>query len=218
MRRKNTLIGIFSLTLWMSVLINGLAFAEDISIRFRIKLDNVERSIKTIQQFGEYRIERIEDKGIIKWCFEDEMTKIQWFPDNELKGMYFSLNNKTDYTIKIIWDGASFVDVNSKNHRVMHRGVKYIDRNNPQPATVVIRLGTLDDMIIPTDYISYSSSGWETLPLFRPEGGTANEVKFNALNYMGKSFQILLPFEVEGTVHEYIFIFKIYIVEIVDKR
>lgn len=55
--------------------------------------------------------------------------------------------------------------------RVMHSGVKYIDRNNSQPASVILKGATLSDIILPTDnvyYISGQYGGWR-------EGNTQKE-------------------------------------------
>jgi hypothetical protein len=124
----------------------------------------------------------------------------------------FTLQNKTDHSIKIIWDEAVYVDPNGSSGRVMHAGVKYIDRNNPQPPTVIVKNANIDDMIVPTDNIYYVSGqygGWRTKPMLPNRANTQEELNALTQQYIGKEVRVLLPLEIQGTVNEYIFTFKV---------
>jgi hypothetical protein len=102
----------------------------------------------------------------------------------------------------------------------MHSGVKYIDRNNPQPPSVVVRGGAITDDILPSDSVYYASGdfgGWREEPLL-PNSGIgigARALKTKAEKYSGKTYQVLLPLEIESIINEYIFIFKINNVKVV---
>lgn len=186
---------------------------------YDISLSEVERPAQAKERYGEQKIEKVQEKEIFKYYFEDEMVRILWIPTSS--GISFILNNKTGHSIKIIWDEAAFVDENGGSHRVMHSGVKYIDRNSSQPPTVVVRKGKIEDFVFPTDYIYwkkgyygiyYSEPGeWEKLPLIPnfQSGGTIDELQNKANSYVGKTLQILLPLKIEDIVNDYIFTFKI---------
>lgn len=91
----------------------------------------------------------------------------------------------------------------------MHSGVKYADRDSPQPPSVIVRKGYITDVIIPTDYVTYYSSlGWSEQALF-PESELGEGAQKLATQYIGKSFLILLPIQIENVTNDYIFTFKI---------
>jgi len=194
---------------------------------YDISLYEVERPVEAKKRYGEQRIERIQEEGIYKYYFEDEMVKISWLPS--AAGLSFVLSNKTSHSIKIIWDETSYVDENGLGHRTMHSGVKYTDRNNPQPPTVVVRKGSVNDVVISSDnvywregyYGKYASTpgGWEQLSLFPDyrSGLGGNQLKSEAEKFKGKTFQLLLPLQIESTVNDYIFTFKINDVVITDR-
>lgn len=164
--------------------------------------------------------------------FEDEEIKIVWNPSPI--HFSFTLSNKTGNTIKIIWDEAALVDQNGFSHRVIHSGVKYTDRNNQQQPSIVIRKGTIQDFVFPSDNIEYVEGqygGWREIPLFpaslvkvselstlfvlastnvvigSPQSPT--EFELEVRNHIGKNLQILLPLEINGVINEYIFGFHI---------
>lgn len=194
---------------------------------YDISLYEVERPAEAKKRYGEQRIERLQEEGIYKYYFEDEMVKILWLPS--ASGLSFVLSNKTNHSIKIIWDETSYVDENGLGHRTMHSGVKYTDRNNPQPPTVVVRKGSVNDVVISADKVYWregyygkylSNPGeWEQLSLFLDyrSGLGSTELKSEADKFKGKTFQVLLPLQIENTVNDYIFAFKINDVVITDK-
>ncbi|MCF8363445.1 MAG: hypothetical protein K9G70_12575 [Prolixibacteraceae bacterium] len=173
-------------------------------------LQEVERPENAEEQYGESKIVTLEEDGKSKISYEDELIKIVWLP---LTTQFsFNLKNKTDHSIKIIWDEAVYVNENGSSGRVMHAGVKYTDRNNPQPPTIVVKNANIDDIIVPTDNIYYVSGqygGWRTKPLLPNKANTEEELNTLTQNYIDKTVQVVLPIEIEDTVNEYIFKFKV---------
>ncbi|MDA3817724.1 MAG: hypothetical protein PF486_10135 [Prolixibacteraceae bacterium] len=173
-------------------------------------LQEVERPENAEEQYGESKIVTLEEDGKSKISYEDELIKIVWLP---LSTQFsFNLKNKTDHSIKIIWDEAVYVDENGSSGRVMHSGVKYTDRNNPQPPTIVVKNANIDDIIVPTDNIYYVSGqygGWQTKPLLPNKANTEEELNTLTQSYIDKKVQVVLPIEIEDTVNEYIFKFKV---------
>lgn len=186
--------------------------------KYDISLIAVERPVEAKQRYGEQRIEMVEQEGIHKYYFEDEMVGILWFVGREQ--INFVLENKTNHSIKIMWDESAYVDLSGVSHRMMHSGVKHAERNNPQPPTVVVRNGKIEDLVSPTDnvyfdkgyYRYYSSPGsWKTKPLLPFSQVDGDEAKFrekvNAC--IDHNIQVLLALKIEEAVNDYIFTFKI---------
>lgn len=175
---------------------------------YNVGLQEVERPENAKERYGESKIVNFQEEGKTKYSYEDEMIKIVWLP---LPTQFaFTLQNKTDHSIKIIWDEAVYVNENGSSGRVMHAGVKYIDRNNSQPPTVVVKNANIDDMVVPTEKVSYISGlGWSTSPMFPNRAMTPEELNTLSQSYIGKTVQVLLPLQFEDTVNEYIFSFKV---------
>ncbi len=185
-------------------------------IAYEISLEKVERPAEAKKRYGEQKVFKIEEEDF-KYAFEDEMIKIAWLP-SAVK-IAFIIENKTDYSIRIIWDEAAYVDENGESHRIMHSGVRYINRDSPKPPSVIVRRGKLTDVIIPSDYVISGPSGWEEKPLFpnKQVGGDVQELLSKAEKYIGKTIQILLPIQIENTTNDYIFIFKVLHFELIEK-
>lgn len=179
-------------------------------VHYDIGLKEVERPSDAKKSFGEQKIVRFEEEGITKYRFEDGTINIVWSPSSSQFG--FFLTNKTSHSIKIIWDEAVYVDESGMSKKIMHSGVKYIDRNNPQPPTTVVRGATISDIVFPTDNVYFESGkygGWRELPLFPDSGMEKIEIENKAKTYIGKNVQVLLPIKIEDIVNEYVFVFSI---------
>lgn len=152
--------------------------------------------------------EKAGNSQITNNIYEDEFINISWAIDPLT--IAFTLLNKTDHSLKIIWDEAVFVDPIGRNHRIFHSGVRYIDRNAPQPPSIIVRKGQLTDTIYPTDYVHFSDE-WEEEPIlpYSESGGDPELLFEEGKLYIGSTIQILLPLEINGKINEYIFVFKI---------
>lgn len=205
-------------TLWIGSIVSISMFffsctytpSSNYLAHYNIGLKQVERPVKAKERYGEQKVIRINEEGIAKYSFEDEMIRVIWIPT--APKLSFILTNKTDHSIKIVWDEAAFVDQDGMSQRVIHAGVKYIDRNSSQPPTVVVRGGTVNDLIIPSANIYYEGAygGWREAPLFPSIFATdAKVLKSKTEQYIGKTIQVLLPLQIEDVVNEYIFIFEV---------
>lgn len=168
--------------------------------KFNVGLVNVESPADAKQQFGETKITSLVEEGISKYNYEDDYIKIKWSVG--IKNLSFTITNKTNSSIKILWDEMSYIDHMNISRRVMHSGVKYINRNESQPPTIVARNSTVVDLIIPTDNIYFASGqygGWQERPLFKGDPNT----------FIGKTVKVLFPMSIENITNEYVFEFKI---------
>lgn len=177
---------------------------------YQVGLKEVERPEDAKERYGESKIVNFEEEGKTKYSYEDDMIKIVWLPLSTQFG--FTLENKTDHSIKIIWDEAVYVNQNNSSGRVMHAGVKYIDRNNPQPPTVIVKNANIDDIIVPTGLVYYANGqygGWRTSPMFPNRAATQEELNSLAQENIGKEVRVVLPLKIQETINEYTFTFKV---------
>jgi hypothetical protein len=146
--------------------------------------------------------------------FEDEFIKIMFAISPE--SLRFSLTNKSDNPIKLKWNESAYVDANSESHRVMHAGVRYIERDKELPPTIIPPNAKVSDLVIPVDqvrfgtnkwYESQTDRHWYQKPLFpKPD-------KKEASAYKGRSFSVFFPLEIDGQVKNYTFTFTIEITQ-----
>jgi hypothetical protein len=125
----------------------------------------------------------------------------------------FMLENSTENSMKILWDESAFIDPGLMTHRVMHTGIKFIDRNNPQPPTIIARRGRIQDEVLPVDNVEWLKNvhEWYTKPIFEAiqMEGSFDTFQKTVNSNVGKSVQVLLALEVDGVANDYIFTFKI---------
>jgi len=177
---------------------------------YKVGLQEVESPKNVREQFGETKVVNFQDQGVTKYSYEDGLIKIIWLPGSTQ--FSFSLLNKSDHSIKIIWDEAVYVNENGSSQKIMHSGVKYIDRTSTQPPTTVVKDASIEDLVMPTDnvyFVSGQYGGWREAPLFKNRAATPEELNALKTTYVGKTVKILLPLKIEDTTNEYLFTFKI---------
>ena len=131
--------------------------------------------------------------------YQDSIMKIVWSYDYSQIG--FELTNESEQTLKLIWDDAAYISIKNESGRIFHKGVKYIDRENPQPPTAVYKKTTLSDLISPTSYTYYASSvGWISNPLI-PDNASiwTSKIEFNQ-DLIGQTMRVILPIKIEDKV------------------
>jgi hypothetical protein len=186
---------------------------------YDISMSEVERPAEAKERYGEQKITSTTEEGNLKYYFEDDLVKIAWLATSS--SLSFVMENKTDHSIKIIWDEAAFVDDKGVSQRIMHSGVKYTDRNASQPPTIIVRKGRIEDIIVPTNNVYFDEgyygkyytrkAEWKEKPFFESlqYGGDPKAFENQMRNNVGKTFQVLLPLEIENVVNDYIFKFKV---------
>ena len=148
--------------------------------------------------------------------YQDSIIKIVWsYADSQIG---FELTNNSEQTVKIIWDDAAFISLNNESGRIFHKGIKYIDRENPQSPTAVYKKTTLSDLIAPTSFTSFTSGqygGWNSRPLI-PVSGSIWSSKIEYIQgFIGQTMRVILPIKVEDKVIEYAFSFR---TEFIEKK
>ncbi len=151
--------------------------------------------------------------------YEDDLVSFDFeLGEHDLN---FVLKNKTNNTIKLIWDESLFIDADGASHKVFHSGIKFTDREASMPPSLIIKGGKLTDLIAPTDYAYFESGrygGWEQLPILAgldldKVATEANHAKIvehvNKVKGMNL-FKALFTLEIEGVKKPYIFSFGIH--------
>ncbi|MGL4410524.1 MAG: hypothetical protein ACRCTF_00055 [Bacteroidales bacterium] len=170
------------------------------------ELSNVEVPSDATTQFGESKIVKLDVDGKTNYKYEDDYIDISWFVG--LSNFSFTLNNKSNYSIKIPWDDAAYVDVNGIAGRVMHAGVKYTERNNSQIASVVPKRASIKDVIIPTENVYLVNGQYIEGRLFKLPVDSTNIEEAKGI-YVGKTVRVLFPVIIQDVKNEYVFEFKI---------
>ncbi len=154
------------------------------------------------------RNESVMDKNINSdLYYKDEILNIVWRIDrNKLN---FTLKNNASGSIKVLWDDMAFVGINGESHRVIHKGIKYSEKEKEQAPVIVPRNTELHDLLIPSDNIYYkkTTERWAAYPfiidtLYSPEDEASQRPD-------GLKIQILLPIIVNEKRYEYQFVFEI---------
>ena len=193
-------------------------------ITYDIGLNSVESPINKDVQPEDNQIEKITVEGEQTYRFEDDNMVIVWaVRTSELE---FSLKNKSGHTMKLDWDDVSYVNDEGSVSRVMHKGIKYNEREKTQASINIPNKAFISDVIIPTDNVWFFSGyknilapKWEKSPLipcyYNNKSAMQNDLDKGV--WLGKTIRVLLPIEVEGIRYDYSFEFKINDIMSVDK-
>lgn len=199
------------LVLLSTVLLAGCAGLIPMQPKPIMSLTTVQRPERAKVRYGPEVITQVTDSGVRKYVFEDSLVKAIVYPTTT--GFSVIINNKTDHTIKIMWDEAAIVGVNGSSMRLMHNGVKYIDRNNSQPPSVIVAHGHIADDVVPTERVVQGYGSWDSAPMlpldyyYLADKDTTLAKLRN--EYKGKTMQLLLPLSIEDVTNDYLFTFTI---------
>jgi len=136
--------------------------------------------------------------------FEDNNIKISFFWS--YSSINFELNNKTDEPIEINWNKISYVDINNKSDKIFHSEVKYSERSNEMPESIIPPQASIKDSIVPISNVSfvegskYSSAFWKEdnlLPIVYNE------------SLKTKTIGLFIPLKINGAIKNYNFVFNI---------
>ena len=205
--------------------------SRTVAAQYISALVQIDRPEATKERYGS--VVMIKPEPDNKYFYEDGLFSGIFHVTNSR--INFVLTNKTDHSIKIMWDESAFIGLDGHSCRVAHTGVKYADRNASQPPSVIPGRTSLTDFVLPTDRVYYregfygkyysSPGGWEELSLVLPSSRRITDVDSTAVqtfrseveNNKGKRFGLLLPLEIEGVVNEYTFWFQVQDVSVIEK-
>lgn len=207
---KNLIKSIFSCLVAGLFILIALGSITAKSVYYNVNLNSVERPVNVKEQFGETTVVYFSDLVEPQNSYEDDYIAISWYVDD--RQFNFELLNKSNHTIMINWDDISYVDYNGRTIRVMHAGVKYIDKNASQPSTMLPKGAILSDVLIPTNNIKYNDGmfvGWSEGKLIPSLYEDKKEIESLTSQYIGKTLTILMPLYIKNVQNDYIFTFSI---------
>lgn len=205
-----------------SVVIDSTVYSAD----YNLTLSKVERPEKAKERFGKQAIDSLNTEKY-QFSFEDELVKVLWVINS--RNIAFSLQNKTDNSIRILWDEGAFIDEFGSSHRIIHSGVKYTDRNQTQSPSIIARQAYIEDIVLPSNYVEWNNviNQWIEKPLLPDFDIHSNysvgkyssfeEFERTAKSKVDKTIQVLLPLQIENVVNDYIFTFEVSSVTVTQK-
>jgi hypothetical protein len=117
------------------------------------------------------------------------------------KNLSVELKNISGNTITIVWDEIIFVNEDSESQRVIHSGIKYNERNNPQQPSLIAKNTVLKDALIPVNRIKWMTDEWYVGPILN--------WRHTPRYYNGKQVQLIFPIKTNGVSYEYTFVFDL---------
>jgi hypothetical protein len=181
----------------------------DYTVAYDIELESVERPTDAAMRYGDYTIAKLEEDAITKYSYVDSLISIVLVADGG-PNVTFKLENQSPHSLRLVWDDAAFIHTDGSSSKVMHTGVRYLTRNEPQSSSVIPRGASVTDVIMPNDRVLNYGRGWTELPILHPYnqvGGTSS--LSGAAENVGKRFSALLPIQVEGVTNDYLFTFLV---------
>lgn len=181
---------------------NSLYFASSCNGAFYYQC-HVHYSLKNVS-----RNESVMDNNISSaTSYSDDILSIVWMIDRNRAD--FNLKNKASGSIKILWDEMAFVGFNKESQRVIHKGIKYSEKEKEQTPSIVARNAEINDLIIPANKIYYKKSWmkWCAYPFVDDFMFSPNDK--NIQSHSGKIIQFLLPIVINEKRYEYLFSFEI---------
>ena len=176
-------------------------FEEDLSGKYISLLAAVEKPSNTEIRYGE-TITIPSENGISKFTYKDNVIDIMIFADRS--NFNFVLQNISESSIKIVWDEAVFVNFDGSTEKVMHKGIKFSEKNGAQPATTIIKNAKWEDTVTPTHLVyyreatKYTEGRWDTHSMYPTvKGLKPGQVK------------LMLPIQIKDVINEYIFVFDV---------
>ena len=143
--------------------------------------------------------------------FEDQLVRVDILPVDSRIAL--TLTNKASSPIRIPWGNASYVSIEGESQPVMHRGQKYTECASAKPVSVVAAGDSLADDVMPCGAVRATYATWFAEPLLPemriPAADTSRIRSQLQTTLVGKSFQLLLPLEVDSVVSSYRFTFAI---------
>ncbi len=83
----------------------------------------------------------------------------------DLSGISLSIQNESDDTVTILWDESSVVDPSGLSQRVIHTGVRFIDKAQPQAPTPIPPNSRVEVGIWPAERFWYILNEWVQLSI-----------------------------------------------------
>lgn len=163
---------------------------------FRLVLSSTERVSGGNTSDVVFR--ELELDSIMEFSFEDEYIaaniRIPWY----LTFISYDIQNKTNSSIKLIWDEAAYVDLFGNSTSLLSGQTRLIDSNRSQKSSIIVRNSSINGYMYPQNKIIESSKIW-----FEPLLPSKDR------SIIDKSIAIMLPIVIGDIRYEYNLVYTI---------
>ncbi|HCL56668.1 MAG TPA: hypothetical protein DHW82_06625 [Spirochaetia bacterium] len=190
------------------------------SIRYTLK--EVEEPSNLKEQFGESKIVVVnqeagetevtqaggfskEWKNEAKYVYENAIFKMKWIYDGIW--FYFEFENKTEKTIKIVWDDSVYVGPDNFSSGIVKGDTKYSEMEQSQLPSSVMKKSSFFTPLYPKKYIGMQYNYYPGAL-----GGMSSQRQWTVKPLpiiADKDYRFQIALEYEGVVQPYIFVFQI---------
>lgn len=131
--------------------------------------------------------------------YEDKNILFTYKPVTLESAIPVVFTNKTTKPIKVIWDETVFIEATGQSEKVIHDGVRLIDRSAPMTPSIILPKGNLVDAITPSNRVYWNYNTWDYLMIC----GTKIMIPFTGFEEkdeecVGKTFGLFVTYEIEG--------------------
>lgn len=204
--------------IFVGVLVTGCAYPKNLSMELKSKMTRIEKQLSKEDGGELIKLEPQNDT-----TFSDDNIIGDFFCGNRF--ISFKIKNKTENTIKLLWDEVVYIDNNKSTKKILHKGINISDSEKQMPASIIIKDGILDDFVFRADNYSWSSysNNWIDFGSIRYNENVESkedELKFIdfASSLSKEKFGIYLPFEIDGKKQIYTIWFENTSYEITENK
>jgi hypothetical protein len=76
------------------------------------------------------------------------------------------ITNHAQGPIKILWSECALILPSGQSASIMHKGVKFANRDQQMPPTVIPPGAYIDDIMAPASSVTWTDAGWVSAPMF----------------------------------------------------
>lgn len=181
----------------LALLLTGCATGS--SVTYNVGIDQVERPSDAQERYGEYTVTEQDTTEGTEYVYEDDLLKAGWLYVGG--AMLVSVENKTDYSFRILLNEGAFVLPSGGSQRILTGNMSYASRNDEVQPIIVPKGASSTAVLIPSSNLKFSElQGGYADPIVSPDMVTTNPQKGDVEDNVGKTFSILFPIEIRETV------------------
>ncbi|HZU21975.1 MAG TPA: hypothetical protein VE998_04025 [Terriglobales bacterium] len=146
----------------------------------------------------EYQFVLVEPESVFPWTYSDDLADFVFTPSTSR--LAFTVVNTSAEALTIDWEKSAYMDPNGALHRIIHNGVRLVERAQAQLPTTVAPGAEIQEVAYPADAVVWLEKMryWQEPDLFPPTG------------YEGKNFALALSVTTRsGLARNYVFRFQI---------
>lgn len=191
----------------LAFLLTGCLTSQGVS--YNVGLDQIERPSDVEERYGEYTVTEQDTTDGTKYIYEDELLSAGWLYAGNM--VFMSVENKTDHSIRILLNEGAFVMPSGSSQRILTGSMSYAERNEEVQPLIIPRGASSSTYLVPADNMDFNSTtGLSIGSIIAPGALRAEDSPSTVEQNIGKTFSVLLPVQIQDTVNEYTFTFKVY--------